>query len=377
MTPFVRVPERDYGAIGRLLDGGAHGVVAPRIETADQALDHRSSVSVPAAGSRCSLEGAATGYAPTPAMSLNPALDATRSCQIVIETQTRRGECGGDRRARRRRHGAIGASDMTAELGVPGRFDRPEFRDAVATVAEASAPRHAAGGRRGQRPGGVRVLVRWELPDGLTGTDSDLLFGARARVDAMDTGSPVWPGSSDAWQSRLPNRCRPCRCARPRTNHDREFELPAGSCDAHFHVFEPGYPHVTTPYTRSPRGTRTVCPRSPKTRASSGWSWCSRATTAPTTADGRRASHGRASCRGVVRVDEDIDDGDSTDYHDARRSGDPARPVLPRRLADRRDRGIRRRMAAQGGRGLAPAVLHTGTVVRDLLPFLATSTTPS
>jgi 2-keto-3-deoxy-L-rhamnonate aldolase RhmA len=37
MTPIVRVPEREYGLIGRLLDGGAHGIVAPRIETVEEA----------------------------------------------------------------------------------------------------------------------------------------------------------------------------------------------------------------------------------------------------------------------------------------------------------------------------------------------------
>src|SRR5579859_7920876 len=39
LTPLVRIPERDYGIIGRVLDGGAHGIVAPRIETAEQAAD--------------------------------------------------------------------------------------------------------------------------------------------------------------------------------------------------------------------------------------------------------------------------------------------------------------------------------------------------
>jgi hypothetical protein len=37
LTPFVRVPERDYGIIGRLLDSGASGIVAPRIETVEEA----------------------------------------------------------------------------------------------------------------------------------------------------------------------------------------------------------------------------------------------------------------------------------------------------------------------------------------------------
>ena len=33
LEAWARVPEREYGAIGRLLDGGATGIIAPRIET--------------------------------------------------------------------------------------------------------------------------------------------------------------------------------------------------------------------------------------------------------------------------------------------------------------------------------------------------------
>ena len=38
LVPLVRIPEREYGVIGRLLDGGAQGIIAPRVETAEQAL---------------------------------------------------------------------------------------------------------------------------------------------------------------------------------------------------------------------------------------------------------------------------------------------------------------------------------------------------
>ena len=34
---FARVPDREYGAIGRLLDGGVSGIIAPRVETAAEA----------------------------------------------------------------------------------------------------------------------------------------------------------------------------------------------------------------------------------------------------------------------------------------------------------------------------------------------------
>src|ERR1700761_7058681 len=37
MEAWVRVPERDYGLIGRLLDGGVTGIIAPRVETVEEA----------------------------------------------------------------------------------------------------------------------------------------------------------------------------------------------------------------------------------------------------------------------------------------------------------------------------------------------------
>jgi len=39
LAPFVRIPEREYGVIGRLLDGGVLGIIAPRVESAEEAQD--------------------------------------------------------------------------------------------------------------------------------------------------------------------------------------------------------------------------------------------------------------------------------------------------------------------------------------------------
>ena len=48
-------------------------------------------------------------------------------------------------------------------------------------------------------------------------------------------------------------RCTPMRAAE--TNTPPVFALPPGACDAHFHVFEPGYPHVPDPLYTFPDGT--------------------------------------------------------------------------------------------------------------------------
>ncbi|MDX6585114.1 MAG: hypothetical protein QOI10_4298, partial [Solirubrobacterales bacterium] len=87
VMPLVRTPEREYGAIGRLLDGGALGIVAPRIETAEEALAVVQACRFPPRGHRSQLASVpALGMRPTPAAVLNPTLDAATVVQIVLET---------------------------------------------------------------------------------------------------------------------------------------------------------------------------------------------------------------------------------------------------------------------------------------------------
>jgi 2-keto-3-deoxy-L-rhamnonate aldolase RhmA len=89
---------------------------------------------------------------------------------------------------------AIGANDLAAELGVPGRFDHPYIREAV-EVAGAACRRHGKllmlGGISDKgilstlRPLGVCALS-------LSGMDTDLLFsGAAARVGEICSQLPL------------------------------------------------------------------------------------------------------------------------------------------------------------------------------------------
>jgi 2-keto-3-deoxy-L-rhamnonate aldolase RhmA len=165
LTPFVRVPEQDYGAIGRLLDGGAQGIIAPRIDTADQ-------------------------LRPVPAATMNPVLDRATIVAILIETPA--GVASADAIAQLDGVDmlAIGVNDLTAELGVPGRYDDPRVRDAVATAARA-CQRHG----KLLMVGGIADLAILEdlaplgvCPLQLAGTDTELLFTAAAARAAKFTG---------------------------------------------------------------------------------------------------------------------------------------------------------------------------------------------
>src|ERR1700726_4653775 len=55
LAPFARIPEREYGVIGRLLDGGVLGIIAPRVETVEQAQDIVAACRFPPFGHRSAV----------------------------------------------------------------------------------------------------------------------------------------------------------------------------------------------------------------------------------------------------------------------------------------------------------------------------------
>jgi 2-keto-3-deoxy-L-rhamnonate aldolase RhmA len=204
MTSFVRVPEREYGAIGRLLDGGAHGIIAPRIETVDQARLVTRACRFPPRGQRSAVAMVPhRGMRPTAAEELNPALDDATIVQILVETQTgiehAEAICGLDGVDML----AIGANDLTAELGVPGRYDDSRVRDAIRVLGK-ECRRHG----RLLMLGGVGDLALLEtlVPLGVcplfvTGSDTDLLYsGAATRVKTFTERSAVLSLTSGSTQ---------------------------------------------------------------------------------------------------------------------------------------------------------------------------------
>lgn len=79
---LVRVRSLDAGLIGRALDGGAHGVIVPMVESVEQALAAVAAVRYPPEGSRSF--GPIT--APYGAPSDTAAANAANLCAVMIET---------------------------------------------------------------------------------------------------------------------------------------------------------------------------------------------------------------------------------------------------------------------------------------------------
>jgi 2-pyrone-4,6-dicarboxylate lactonase len=165
--------------------------------------------------------------------------------------------------------------------------------------------------------------------------------------------------------------CTPMRAAS--SNTPPTFEVPALSCDSHFHVFEPGYAHVPNPLYTFPDGTveqylamvdvlgieRMVLVQP-----------TFYGTDNRLTLDTLRRIGSR--CRAVVRVEENVTDAELDRFH--------ALGVRALRLDlfARRDwptadiTAYIKRMAEQARPRWWHLQFYTpGTIVRDLLPFLA------
>jgi 2-keto-3-deoxy-L-rhamnonate aldolase RhmA len=181
LTAFVRVPEREYGMIGRVLDGGAHGIIAPRVETADEARIVARACRFAPRGQRSQTAMVPQlGMRPTPARVLNPALDDACVVQILVETPAGIANADAIAAVDGVDMIAIGANDFTAELGVPGRYDDPRFTDAVARVGRACLEHGKLLMVGGVGDGAVyrSLLPLGVCPLVLTGMDSALLYRA-------------------------------------------------------------------------------------------------------------------------------------------------------------------------------------------------------
>jgi len=157
------------------------------------------------------------------------------------------------------------------------------------------------------------------------------------------------------------------------TNTPPAFTLPPGACDAHFHVFEPAYPHVPHPHYTFPDGTID------QYLAMAGALGIERMVLVQPSFYGTDNSLLEYTlkrlglrCRGVIQIEEDTTDAELDAFGDigvrAVRLDLFARAQWP---TGEIIAYIRRMAARVTPRGWHLQFYTPGTVVRDLLPFLA------
>jgi 2-dehydro-3-deoxyglucarate aldolase/4-hydroxy-2-oxoheptanedioate aldolase len=139
IAPMVRVPRSDYTWLARALDVGAHGVMVPMVESADQARAIVEACRYPPAGRR----GAAFGFAHDDYLdgAVQDKVAAAHARTLVIaQIETERGLAEVEAIAAVDGIDVlwVGHFDLSNFLGIPGQFDDPRFEQALQRVAAAA-----------------------------------------------------------------------------------------------------------------------------------------------------------------------------------------------------------------------------------------------
>jgi 2-keto-3-deoxy-L-rhamnonate aldolase RhmA len=138
IVPMVRVPTLQYHFIARVLDVGAMGVVVPLVADAEQARTIVECAKYPPVGRRGTAF--AVAHDDYQGGDLNAKMrHANDEVMIIAQIETTQGLENVDRIASIDGVDAlwVGQYDLTTSMGIPGQFDRTEFRDALRLVAEA------------------------------------------------------------------------------------------------------------------------------------------------------------------------------------------------------------------------------------------------
>ena len=181
IVPFVRVPEREYGVIGRLLDGGAMGIIAPRIETVEQAMTVVEACRFPPLGHRSAVAIVPQlQYRRMPPAALYDAANRATLVKVLIESPLGIRNLEAIAAVPGVDIIAIGTNDLSAELGVPGEFMHVRVREAhdhALDVCKRAGKPLVIGGISDARYS-AQLIRRGAAPFLMTGIDTDLLLAA-------------------------------------------------------------------------------------------------------------------------------------------------------------------------------------------------------
>jgi 4-hydroxy-2-oxoheptanedioate aldolase len=142
MEAWVRVCERDYGVVGRLLDGGATGIIMPRVENASEARQLVTAVRFPPLGQRSQI-GMLPHFGtarPSP-VDFMARVERATSVHVLIESAA--GVANVDAIAAVDGVDVlhVGLNDLSVDLGHAGDLRHASVRDACVDIA-AAAKRH-------------------------------------------------------------------------------------------------------------------------------------------------------------------------------------------------------------------------------------------
>ena len=181
IAPFVRVPSIRPEHVGRVLDGGALGVIAPHVRSAEEARAVVRAAKFPPLGERSAAGGLPhLQYRSFPAAQANAALNAATMVIVQCESDAFLEEVDAIMAVEGVDLALIGTNDLLADWGRSGEYEHPRVRDAYARVIAAAAQhgKHVGVGGLATRPTLAAEFVRMGARYVSTGTDLAFLLAA-------------------------------------------------------------------------------------------------------------------------------------------------------------------------------------------------------
>jgi 4-hydroxy-2-oxoheptanedioate aldolase len=181
IAPFVRVPANTPDYISRVLDGGALGVIAPHIGSAQEARAVVRAAKYPPLGER---SNAGTlphlHFRSFPAAEVNAAMNDATMVIVQFESAATLDRMDEIIAVEGVDMVLIGLNDLLADWGIPGQYDDPRVREVYGEVIAACRRRgkHCGVGGLATRPDLAAEFVKLGARYVSTGTDLGFLLAA-------------------------------------------------------------------------------------------------------------------------------------------------------------------------------------------------------
>ena len=180
---FVRVPANTPEYIARVLGGGALGVIAPHIGSAEEARDVVRMAKFGPLGERSNVSGLPhLHYRSFPAAEAMAALNAATMVIVQCENSQALDKVDEIAAVDGVDMVLVGVNDLLLDWGLPGQYEHEKVRDCYSRVIAACRKhgKHAGVGGLSSRPKLVADYVRMGARYVSTGTDLQFLLAACA-----------------------------------------------------------------------------------------------------------------------------------------------------------------------------------------------------
>ena len=181
ITPMVRVPANTPEYVQRVLDGGALGIIAPGISSADEAHDVVKAVKFPPLGERGASGALAhLEYRSFPTAEANAAVNDATMVIVQFESAEALDRAEEIAAVEGVDMVLIGVNDMLASMGLAGQYEHPRVHEAYARTIEACRKhgKHVGVGGLSTRPKLQAEFVAMGARMISTGTDIQFLLAA-------------------------------------------------------------------------------------------------------------------------------------------------------------------------------------------------------